>query len=151
MPPSSRSRPRRRAIWILNSADCLKLSTEHLRMVGSIHAPADFHDGNNSLAGIPLPLAAKTATGVYVGCFTSDYNGMLAKDMDVSLKYAGSGTIASMLSNRVSWFFDFQGPSITIDTACSSSLVAAHQACLSLKQRETNMVRMVSYSISTPC
>lgn len=62
------------------------------------------------------------------------------KDLDLPSKYAATGTVASMLSNRVSWFFDFRGPSITVDTACSSSLVAAHEACMSLKLREVNMV-----------
>ncbi|KAK7734711.1 Type I Iterative PKS [Cytospora paraplurivora] len=61
------------------------------------------------------------------------------KDLDMPSKYAATGTVASMLSNRVSWFFDFRGPSITVDTACSSSLVAAHEACMSLKLREINM------------
>jgi hypothetical protein len=62
------------------------------------------------------------------------------KDLDLPSKYAATGTVASMLSNRVSWFFDFRGPSITVDTACSSSLVAAHEACMSLKLREIDMV-----------
>ena len=41
-----------------------------------------------------------------------------------------------MLSNRLSYFFNLKGPSITIDTACSASLVALHLACQSLKAGE---------------
>ncbi|KAK1975195.1 beta-ketoacyl synthase domain-containing protein [Colletotrichum cereale] len=90
-------------------------------------------------AGIPLDTVAGSQTGVYVGCFTSDYNDHIAKDLDIPNKYSALGTVASMLSNRVSWFFDFRGPSVTVDTACSSSLVAVHEACMSLKLREISM------------
>lgn len=83
---------------------------------------------------------AGSQTGVYIGCFANDYNDLLVKDLDHSGQYAASGTAASLLSNRVSWFFDLKGPSITIDTACSSSLVAAHQACMSLRLGEIDMV-----------
>ncbi|KAI1344184.1 polyketide synthase [Xylariaceae sp. FL0016] len=90
-------------------------------------------------AGIPLSEAAGTQTGVYVGCFSADYKIIAEKDMNEDLKYSATGNVVSMLSNRVSWFYDFRGPSMTIDTACSSSLVAAHQACNSLRLRETSM------------
>ncbi|KAI1277648.1 polyketide synthase [Xylaria sp. FL0933] len=90
-------------------------------------------------AGIPLENAAGTQTGVYVGCFSSDYRSLMEKDLDQDLKYAATGNVVSMLSNRISWFYDLRGPSLTIDTACSSSLVAMHQACNSLKLGETSM------------
>jgi acyl transferase domain-containing protein len=41
-----------------------------------------------------------------------------------------------MLANRVSYFFDLRGPSITLDTACSSGLIALHEACKSIRHGE---------------
>lgn len=37
------------------------------------------------------------------------------------------------MSNRISYFFDLQGPSLSIDTACSSTLVAVNEACKEIR------------------
>ena len=44
-----------------------------------------------------------------------------------------------MAANRVSYFFDWHGPSMVIDTACSSTATALHQAILGLKTKDTTM------------
>lgn len=91
-------------------------------------------------AGIPLTNAVGSNTSVFVSGFNHDHLGILNFDPETNLKYKPTGATNSILSNRVSWFFDFKGPSMTIDTACSSSLVALHLAVQSLRARETHMV-----------
>jgi acyl transferase domain-containing protein len=49
------------------------------------------------------------------------------------------GTGAAMASNRLSHFYDLRGPSMSIDTGCSTTLTALHQACLSLRARESDL------------
>lgn len=56
-------------------------------------------------------------------------------------KYSATGTSVAILSNRISWFFDLRGPSMSIDTACSSGLVALHLSCSSLWAGESSMVQ----------
>ncbi len=54
--------------------------------------------------------------------------------------YAITGTASSIIANRVSYFYDFRGPSVAVDTACSSSLVAVHQGVQALRGGEADMV-----------
>ncbi|GAB1201027.1 hypothetical protein APSETT444_010412 [Aspergillus pseudonomiae] len=50
-----------------------------------------------------------------------------------------SGQSRAMTANRVSYFFDMKGPSVTVDTACSGSLTALHLACQSLRTGDASM------------
>ena len=95
---------------------------------------------NSMLAGIPMEQVLGSKTSVYVGCFTREFEQLLARDPEMNLKYIATGTGTAMLSNRLSWFYDLKGASITLDTACSSSLNACHLACASLRNGEANMV-----------
>ena len=85
-------------------------------------------------------------TSVHIGCFTREYDSIISRDPEVDLKYIATGTGTAMLSNRLSWFFDLRGPSMSLDTACSSSLTAAHLACQSLRLGEVSMVRNPSFA-----
>lgn len=69
----------------------------------------------------------------------SDYSDHLQRDLDSLPTYAGVGTARSILSNRISHFFDWHGPSSTIDTACSSSLVAVYNAIQTLRSGDAPM------------
>jgi acyl transferase domain-containing protein len=83
----------------------------------------------------PTSLAG-SKTGVFIGIGINDYSQIRTADKtpDPALldTYAAMGNAFSIASNRLSYFFNFHGPSISIDTACSSSLVAVHLACQSL-------------------
>ncbi|MBE9077761.1 aminotransferase class I/II-fold pyridoxal phosphate-dependent enzyme [Romeria aff. gracilis LEGE 07310] len=77
-------------------------------------------------------------TGVFVGISTHDYSVMLWQQ-PVDNPYATTGTGNCIAANRISYAFDFKGPSLAIDTACSSSLVAVHLACQSLYTGESSL------------
>jgi acyl transferase domain-containing protein/acyl carrier protein len=90
-------------------------------------------------AGLPAANLAGTDTGVFVGIGLSDYGRWLLADPQQSDAYAGTGGALSIAANRLSYVFDFLGPSMAIDTACSSSLVAVLQACRSLWAGESSL------------
>jgi hybrid polyketide synthase/nonribosomal peptide synthetase ACE1 len=65
-----------------------------------------------------------------------DWSQMHSRDWDLVPTYSATGTSRAVLSNRISYFFDWHGPSMTVDTACSSSLVAVHQGVNALRSGE---------------
>ncbi|RDL41700.1 Thiolase-like protein [Venustampulla echinocandica] len=78
-------------------------------------------------------------TSVYTGCFTADYMMLASKDPERMSKYTATGVAATMLANRISWFFNLKGTSVTMDSACSSSMVALDSACQGLWNNTTSM------------
>lgn len=91
-------------------------------------------------ARIPASSLRGQAVGVYIGSSTNDYSFLAVSDPTVAHPYAITGTSSSIIANRVSYFYDFHGPSVTIDTACSSSLVAIHQGVQALRNGEADVV-----------
>ncbi|MDX1872288.1 type I polyketide synthase [Mycolicibacterium sp. 120266] len=85
--------------------------------------------------GVPADRLAGTDVGVFVGGFTLDYQ--LLQNQGRASRYrfkahSATGMMMTMLANRISFAFDFRGPSMAVDTACSSSLVAVHLAAQSI-------------------
>jgi len=66
--------------------------------------------------------------GVYIGASNSETDDYLSRSPDRVNGYGLTGCCRAMFANRISYTFDFTGPSFAIDTACSSSLVAMSQA-----------------------
>ena len=90
-------------------------------------------------AGVVPARLAGEQVGVYVAVYNSDYARLQYSDPGLIDAYTTSGTAHSIASGRISYLFDFRGPSITIDTACSASLVAFHLACRSLRAGECDL------------
>ncbi|KAL2159579.1 hypothetical protein VTH06DRAFT_2148 [Thermothelomyces fergusii] len=78
-------------------------------------------------------------TAVYVGLMGEEYSSIQGRELDMMPTYHATGTARSIVSNRISYFFDWHGPSMTIDTACSSSLVAVHQCVQQLRAGQSRM------------
>lgn len=73
------------------------------------------------------------------GCFGRDYYDLLMRDPETMPRHTMTGAGMTMLSNRISHFFDLHGPSMSIDTACSTGLVALHQACQTIQVGESEL------------
>ncbi|MCX8128559.1 MAG: KR domain-containing protein [Clostridia bacterium] len=73
--------------------------------------------------------------GVFVGAMWSEYQIFGVTEALKGNLISPSSALWS-IPNRVSYFFNFSGPSMSVDSACSSSLTAIHLACESLKRNE---------------
>ncbi|MCY1022597.1 beta-ketoacyl synthase N-terminal-like domain-containing protein [Pyxidicoccus sp. MSG2] len=86
--------------------------------------------------------------GVFVGVMWSNYQLYGAEEARLGrgpLPVSAHWSIA----NRVSYFFDLQGPSLAVDTACSSSLTALHLACESLRSGDCRLALAGGVNLST--
>ena len=90
-------------------------------------------------AGIPPTSLRRTQTGVFAGACAADYAYLASNDLTQVDAWSNTGGALSIIANRLSYFLDLRGPSVTIDTACSSSLVALHLACQSLRMGDCDM------------
>ncbi|CAN93348.1 polyketide synthase [Sorangium cellulosum So ce56] len=82
--------------------------------------------------------AVRGRVGVFAGVMYEEYHLYSTPSAEVAQPYIPGGTLSS-IANRVSYFCDFHGPSLTLSTMCSSSLTAIHLACQSLQQGECEL------------
>ena len=91
-------------------------------------------------AGLSPSALMRSRTGVFLGMASLDYRDRVlslpVQDWDI---YATTGNNLCTAAGRLSYFFGFEGPCLTVETACSSSLVALHQACLALRSGEADL------------
>lgn len=98
-------------------------------------------------ARIPANELKGKAVGVYIGSTANDF--MMIAAMGVGNAEPGTpasaeaygimGSVSSIIPNRVSYFFDFRGPSVSIDTACSSTMVAVHEGVRALRAGDAEL------------
>ncbi|KAF2138887.1 uncharacterized protein K452DRAFT_276732 [Aplosporella prunicola CBS 121167] len=74
--------------------------------------------------------------GCYIGVFGEDWLDLHAKDTQDFGVYRITGAGDFVLANRVSYEYDFKGPSITVKTACSSALICLNMACEAIRSGE---------------
>jgi acyl transferase domain-containing protein/aryl carrier-like protein len=91
--------------------------------------------------GQTLERLAGTAVGVFIGVSTMDYQEITrcVSDREFIDAHTNTGGAMSIAANRISYVFDFKGPSFAVDTACSSSLTAVHLATRSLRDGECEL------------
>ena len=82
---------------------------------------------------------AGSRTGVYMASYHTDYANMQYADPEWIDPRTLTGILQSVIPNRLSYWLDLRGPSVSLDSACSSSLVAVHLACQSLRWGETDI------------
>ncbi len=92
-------------------------------------------------AGVVAEELAGSAVGVFVGISSGDYGQLLGAPSERGIRnsYKALGSTLCIAANRISFAFDFRGPSLAVDTACSSSLVALDLACHSLRRGESRL------------
>lgn len=76
--------------------------------------------------------------GVYVGAMYEDYQFYGVENLANGKALTAGGSLAS-IANRVSYYYNLHGPSLTLDTMCSSSLTAIALAYESIRNKSCDM------------
>lgn len=90
-------------------------------------------------AGLTITEKIPQTIGVYVAIQHDDYQKLIHKEKNQTDVLTTIGGSRNGVSGRLSYAFNFNGPSLTIDSDRSSSLVAVHLACQALQSGECNV------------
>lgn len=90
-------------------------------------------------AGIVPNMTASTKADRVGVCYGVTSNDWMETDsaQEIDAHFIPGGNRA-FIPHRINYFFNFNGPSMSIDTACSSSLAAIQNACMLLWQGEAD-------------
>ena len=87
--------------------------------------------------------------GVFVSEFGHDFKEMISQDFLSIQPHSLSGSSGCIIANRLSYQYNFRGPSLTIDTACSGGLTAIDEACKSIFYGESKLALVAGISVLT--
>ncbi|MCP4268259.1 MAG: methyltransferase, partial [Candidatus Brocadiaceae bacterium] len=79
-------------------------------------------------AGYNPKTLSDSNTGVFIGAEPTGY-----------FHESFTGSSEAIIASRLSYFLNLNGPAFVVNTGCSSSGVALHQACESLRNRESEL------------
>ncbi|MDQ3206672.1 MAG: thioesterase domain-containing protein [Pseudomonadota bacterium] len=92
-------------------------------------------------AGLRADKLRGTRTGLFLGYAYAEYEHHLRRNLH---RIPGAPALSSSspiyyLANRISFLYDFKGPSEVVNASCASSGLAIHRACQSLAQGECDV------------
>ncbi|MBT2744889.1 MULTISPECIES: beta-ketoacyl synthase N-terminal-like domain-containing protein [unclassified Lysobacter] len=92
-------------------------------------------------AGLRADMLRGTRTGLFLGYEYAEYEHHLRRNLHriPSAPALSSSSPIYYLANRISFLYDFKGPSEVVNASCASSGLAIHRACQSLAQGECDV------------
>ncbi|UXI66007.1 beta-ketoacyl synthase N-terminal-like domain-containing protein [Tahibacter amnicola] len=92
-------------------------------------------------AGLRADKLRGTRTGLFLGYAYAEYEHHLRRNLPhvPNAPPLSSSSPIYYLANRISFLYDFKGPSEVVNASCASSALAIHRACQSLAQGECDV------------
>lgn len=117
----------------ISDREAIQMDPQHrLLMENSYRALEDANINIDEISG--------SDSAVFIGAGNGDYYKKYSTDKALLNAYSGLGNSFAIAANRLSYFYNLKGPSMSVDTACSSSLVAVHLGINSLLSKESGLV-----------